>query len=59
MKSETDVRMVEFIQHNDSRGQHTNRKTRFMLVNVAGKCKIKVKKCGGGGRKPIVWIALI
>lgn len=32
------------------RGQHANRKTQFLLINVAGTSKVKVKICGGGSR---------
>ena len=80
MRSEISVRKVEFIQHNDLRGQlvvaecgedipfevkrifyiynsdtdavrgqHANRKTQFVLINLVGKCKVKVKNIGGGG----------
>ncbi len=82
MRSEISVRKVEFIQHNDLRGQlvvaecgedipfevkrifyiynsdtdavrgqHANRKTQFVLINLVGKCKVKVKNIGGGGEE--------
>lgn len=31
------------------RGQHANRKTQFLLINVIGTSKVRVKMCGGGG----------
>lgn len=30
------------------RGQHANRKTQFLLINVIGTSKVRVKMCGGG-----------
>ncbi len=30
------------------RGQHANQKTKFLLLNVAGTSKVRVKICGGG-----------
>ena len=41
-----DIKRVFYIYGSDSdvvRGQHANRKTEFVLINVAGKSKVKVK----------------
>ncbi len=46
-----EVKRIFYIYGSDTdvvRGQHANRKTEFLLVNVAGTCKVKVKKCRGG-----------
>lgn len=41
-----DIKRVFYIYGSDStviRGQHANKKTEFVLVNVAGKSKVKIK----------------
>lgn len=41
-----DIKRIFYIYGSDStvvRGQHANRKTEFVLINVAGRCKVKVK----------------
>lgn len=41
-----DIKRVFYIYGSDTevvRGQHANRKTEFVLINVAGKSKVKVK----------------
>ena len=46
-----EVKRIFYIYGTDTdvvRGQHANRRTQFVLVNVAGTCKVKVKKWGGG-----------
>ena len=53
-----EVKRIFYIYGSDTdvvRGQHANRKTEFLLVNVAGTCKVKVKKCRGGGRRSILF----
>lgn len=41
-----DIKRIFYIFGSDStviRGQHANRKTEFVLINVSGQCKVKVK----------------
>ena len=41
-----DIKRIFYIYGSDStvvRGQHANRRTKFVLINVAGQCKVKVK----------------
>ena len=41
-----DIQRIFYIYGSDStvvRGQHANRKTKFVLINVAGQCKVKVR----------------
>lgn len=48
-----DIRRVFYIcgtQPGVVRGQHANRKSRFVLVNVAGESKVKIKDGKGGER---------
>lgn len=45
-----EIKRVFYIYGSDSdviRGQHANRKTRFVLINVAGTSKVKVKDGSG------------
>ena len=51
--NENNVKMLEFPQRGDERGHlvivegmkdvHANKKSQFVLINVAGKSKVKVK----------------
>ncbi len=50
-----DIRRIFYIYGSDSqvvRGKHANRNSEFVLVNVAGTCKVKVTdlSTGGGGQ---------
>lgn len=41
-----DIKRIFYIYGSDEtvvRGQHANRKTEFVLINVAGSCKVKVR----------------
>jgi len=41
-----DIKRIFYIYGSDStvvRGQHANRKTEFVLINVSGQCKVNVK----------------
>ena len=52
-----EVKRIFYIYGSDTdvvRGQHANRRTQFVLVNVAGTCKVRVKICGGGGWKKFI-----
>ena len=41
-----DIKRIFYIYGSDStvvRGQHANRRTKFVLINVSGQCKVKVQ----------------
>ncbi len=54
-----DIRRIFYIYGSDSqvvRGKHANRNSEFVLVNVAGTCKVKVTDLStGGGVRCILW----
>lgn len=49
-----DIKRIFYIYGSDEtvvRGKHANRKTQFVLINVAGQCKVKV--CDGKGNEAV------
>ncbi len=49
-----DIKRIFYIYGSDEkviRGQHANRKTEFVLINVAGQCKVRV--CDGKGNEAV------
>ena len=49
-----DIKRIFYIYGSDEsvvRGQHANRRTQFVLINVAGKCKVRV--CDGKGNESV------
>ncbi len=49
-----DIKRIFYIYGSDEtvvRGKHANRRTQFVLINVAGKCKVRV--CDGKGNESV------